>query len=76
MAKQLLGKEVTAALNERIKADVADLHDSMSNIDTSIAEINNGTNFVNATTQKLQDISQILSSSITKIGNDVDLFKV
>jgi len=26
MAKQLLGKEVTAALNERIKADVATLH--------------------------------------------------
>ena len=25
MAKQLLGKEVTAALNERIKADVAAL---------------------------------------------------
>ena len=25
MAKQLLGKEVTAALNERIKANVADL---------------------------------------------------
>ena len=26
MAKQLLGKEVTAALNERIKADVAALN--------------------------------------------------
>ena len=25
MAKRLLGKEVTAALNERIKADVAEL---------------------------------------------------
>ena len=48
----------------------------MNNIDISIAEINNGTTFVNTTTQKLQEISQILSSSITKIGNDVDLFKV
>ena len=27
MAKQLLGKEVTAALNERIKADVAKLNE-------------------------------------------------
>ena len=27
MAKQLLGKEVTAALNERIKADVATLNE-------------------------------------------------
>ena len=61
---------------ERIREDVADLHESMNNIDISIAEINNGTTFVNTTTQKLQEISQILSSSITKIGNDVDLFKV
>ena len=30
MAKQLLGKEVTAALNERIKADVAALKEKGS----------------------------------------------
>ena len=30
MAKQLLGKEVTAALNEKIKANVAELESSVS----------------------------------------------
>ena len=47
MAKQLLGKEVTAALNERIKADVALLQEKGITPTLGIIRVGeNGTNYL------------------------------
>ena len=61
---------------EAIIKDVQELQSSMSNIQTAISEINSGTSYVNQTTTNLKNVSSMLTENITKIGNDVNLFKV
>ena len=61
---------------EAIIKDVQELQNSMSNIQTAISEINSGTSYVNQTTANLKNVSSMLTENITKIGNDVNLFKV
>ena len=56
--------------------DVSTIHDSMGNIESAVAEINEGTNYVNESTKKLRNISASLNVAIKRIKDDVDLFKV
>ena len=61
---------------EAIMKDVSVIHDSMNNIESAVAEINEGTNYVNESTNKLRTISASLNVAIKRIKDDVDLFKV
>ncbi len=61
---------------EAIMKDVQGLQATMTNIQTAISEINSGTSYVKETTNKLKDVTSLLSENITKIGNDVDQFKI
>ena len=74
--------DVRSAANEMnrsgasIMQDVNSLKESMANIESAVTEISEGTNYMNETTKKLQNVSQSLTESIRQIGDDVDLFKV
>ena len=56
--------------------DVSSIQISMDNIESAVAEINEGTNYVNESTKKLRTISASLNVAIKRIKDDVDLFKV
>lgn len=59
-----------------IMKDVQNLQESMESVNTAVSEITSGTDYVNETTAKLKEISTSLSDSITKIGENVNKFKV
>ena len=61
---------------DSIMRDVSNIHESMNGIETAVAEINEGTNYVNESTKKLRTISASLNVAIKRIKDDVDLFKV
>ena len=69
------GNEMTRG-GESIKGDVSELRNSMDSISSAVSDINDGTHYVNESTQNLREISTKLGVAITKISNDVDLFKV
>ena len=59
-----------------IKEDIQQLKILMEDIDVTVSGITRQTNDVNTTTEKLQDIFTKLTTSIDKISNDVNQFKV
>ena len=61
---------------QAIMTDIQSLQNSMGQIATAVSEITSGTNYVNSTTTKLKDISTSLTDSISRIGEDVNKFKV
>lgn len=61
---------------ELIMKDIQNLQESMESINTAVSEITSGTDYVNTTTNNLKEISSSLAESITRIGNDVNQFKV
>ena len=68
-------QEMTEAGN-MIMQDINELKNSMGDITNAVSEITNGTDYVNATTAKLQVISNALGESIESISKDVNLFKI
>lgn len=61
---------------QAIMTDIQALQNSMGQVATAVSEITSGTNYVNSTTTKLKDISTSLTDSISRIGEDVNKFKV
>lgn len=62
--------------NKEILKNVRNLQDISGKMETSMEEMSLGAEKINATGQALSSISGTVQSSITKIGSQIDLFKV